>query len=142
MFRPLLLALFLALTACAPIPPSPADIEAKHFQPAAGQAVIYLVRSYPDLAPDAASVMLDDQMMGSTYPGTYARWVVPPGRHEVRGYAGDNGRFVLDVPPDGVYFVQQSVVRGFTGFAQSRFQPLPDGYGRAMVMRSELIGGR
>src|SRR5205085_7352991 len=38
-------------------------------------AAIYVVRSYPDIAPDAATLMLDDQMMGTTFPGTYARWV-------------------------------------------------------------------
>lgn len=130
------------LAACTPLPPSPADIEAKRFEPAPGKAVIYLVRDRPDLSYEAATVLLDDQMMGSTYPGTYLRMIVAPGPHEIRGYAGDNGRFRLDVPPDGVYFVQQSVARTFTGFAQSMFRPLPDGVGRALVMRSELIGGR
>ena len=142
MLRKLLPLVLLALSACAPLPPSPADIEAKQFQPVPGKAVVYVVRGYPDFATEAATLMLDGAVMGSTYPGTYTRWVVQPGRHEIAGFAGDSGRFVLDVPPDGVYFVQQSVVRSFGGFAQSRFQPLPDGYGRAMVMRAELIGAR
>ena len=107
-----------------------------------GKAVIYLVRQMPDLASEPATVMLDNNMMGSTYPGTYFRWVVEPGRHEIRGYAGDAGRFTLDVPPDGLYFVQQSVTRLLSGFAQSFFRPIPDPYGRAIVMRSELVGGR
>jgi hypothetical protein len=68
------------------------------------------------------------------------RLVVAPGRHELRGFAGDNGRFVLDVPPDGVYFVQHSVTK-FFGFAQSQFRPIPDYHGRPAVMHAELIGG-
>ena len=142
MLRAFFLSLSLALAACAPLPPSPADLEAKRFERVPGMAVLYLVREHPDFVSEPASVMLDDRMVGSTYPGTYIRMVVPPGRHELRGFAGDNGRFMLDVPPDGVYFVQQSVTRMFAGPAQSRFRPVPDHYGRAMVMRAELVGGR
>ena len=140
MFRALLLALFLA--ACAPLPPSPQDIEAKRFEAVPGKAVIYLVRQMPDLASDPATIMLDDNMMGSTYPGTYFRWVVEPGRHQIRGYAGDNGSINVDVAPDRMYFIQQSVSRGFHGFAQSFFRPIPEPYGRAAVLRGELAGGR
>jgi hypothetical protein len=143
MFHKLLPALLLVLAAaaCAPLPPSPADIQAKRFEPVPGKAVIYVVRNRPDLSDDAATIMVDDRMVGTTYPGTYLRVVVEPGRHQIRGYAGDNGRFVLDVPPDGVYFVQQSVTKLFTGMAQSQFRPIPDSYGRSAVMHAELIGG-
>lgn len=140
MFRILLLVL--ALAGCAPLPPSPQDIEAKRFEPVPGTAVVYVVRDIHDFSHEASTVMLDDQMMGSTYPGTYFRWVVEPGRHEVRGYAGDNGRITIDVAPGGMYFIQQSVSRLFHGFAQSFFRPIPEGYGRAIVMRGELVGGR
>ena len=142
MFRTLLFAIGLALAAgCAPLPPSPADIEAKRFEPVPGKAVIYLVREYPDITYEVATVMLNDNMMGSTHPGTYFRWVVEPGRYEIRGYAGDNGRFILDAAPDRMYFIQQSVTRTF-GFAQSFFRPVPEPYGRAVALRGELVGGR
>ena len=140
MFRVLMLAL--ALAGCAPLPPSPQDIEAKRFEQAPGKSVIYLFRSEPDFSREVATVMLDDQMMGSTYPGTYFRWVVEPGRHQIRGYAGDNGSIVLNVAPDRTYFVQQSVTLMFHGFAQSMFRPIPEQYGRAGVLRGELTGGR
>ncbi|HYC47284.1 MAG TPA: hypothetical protein VED01_17550 [Burkholderiales bacterium] len=140
LLRTLLLAVF--LSACAPLPPSPADLEAKRFEQVAGKAVIYLVRDYPDFTREVATVMLDDQMMGSTYPGTYFRWVVEPGRHQIRGYAGDNGSITVDVAPDRMYFVQQTVTRFFHGFAQSMFRVIPEPYGRAAVARAELVGGR
>jgi hypothetical protein len=136
------LLLFLLLVAgCAQLPPSPEDLEAKRFEHVPGKAVIYLVRTYPDLSDEVSTVMLNDNMMGSTYPGTYFRWVVEPGRHQIRGYAGDNGSMIIDAPPGGIYFIQQSVTR-FFGFAQSSFHPLPEPYGRAAVLRGELVGGR
>lgn len=140
MFRFLLMAA-LALAGCAPLPPSPQDLEAKRFESAPGKAVIYLVRDYPDISREAASVMLDDNLMGSTYPGTYFRWVVEPGRHQIRGFAGDSGAITLDVGPGAIYYVQQSFNRGF-GFGQSFFRPIPEPFGRGMVMRGELAGGR
>lgn len=141
MFRVLFLLAFV-LTACAPLPPSPEDIQAKRFEPVPGKAVIYLVRDIPDISREAATVMLDDNMMGSTYEGTYFRWVVEPGRHQIRGFAGDAGAMTLDVWPDRIYYVQQSYTRGFTGFGQSFFRHIPEPYGRGAVLRSVLIGGR
>ena len=140
MFRYLLLAL--ALAGCAPLPPSPQDLEAKRFEPAPGKAVIYLVRDLPDISREAASVMLDDNMMGSTYPGTFFRWVVAPGRHQIRGFAGDAGSITLDFAPGAIYYVQQSFTRGFTGFGHSLFRPIAEPYGRSAVIRGELAGGR
>ena len=136
------LLLVLVLTGCAPLPPTPQDIEAKRFELVPGMAVIYLVRDRPDISREAASVMLDDNMMGTTYPGTYFRWVVPPGRHQIRGFAGDAGSMTIDVAADRMYFLQQSYTRGFTGFGQSFFRPIPEPYGRGAVLRAELVGGR
>jgi hypothetical protein len=144
MFRALsvLWLLALALSACAPLPPSPQEIEAKRFEPAPGKAVIYLVREHPDISREVATVMLDDNMMGSTYPGTFFRWVVEPGRHQIRGFAGDPGSMIIDASPDRIYYVQQSYTRGFTGFGQSFFRLIPEPNGRGAVLRGELVGGR
>jgi hypothetical protein len=140
MFTVLLLAL--ALAGCAPLPPTAEDIDAKRFERVPSKAVIYLVREIPDFSREAATVTLDDNMMGTTYAGTYFRWVVEPGRHQIRGYAGDSGSMILDVAADRIYFVQQSVSRSFGGFVRSFFRPIPESYGRAAVLRAELIGGR
>lgn len=137
-----LMLLVLVVASCAPLPPTPQDIEAKRFEPAPGMAVIYLVRDRPDISREASSVILDDSMMGTTYPGTYFRWVVAPGRHQIRGFAGDSGSMTLDVAADRMYFVQQSYTRGFSGFGQSFFRPIPEPYGRGAVLRGELVGGR
>ncbi|MGZ8229401.1 MAG: hypothetical protein ACXW2A_06575, partial [Burkholderiales bacterium] len=66
MFRVVwMLILGLALAACAQLPPSPQEIEAKRFESVPGKAVIYVVRDEPDFADDGATLMLDDQMMGT-----------------------------------------------------------------------------
>jgi hypothetical protein len=140
MFRLLALLAF-AVAGCAPLPPSPQDLEAKRFEPVGGKAVIYVVRLYPDVSREVATLMLDDRMMGSTYPGTYFRWVVEPGRHVIRGYAADAGGITLDVQPGRIYFIEQSVSEFFSGFAQSFFRVVPEPYGRAAVLRSQLVGG-
>jgi len=140
MRRYLLPLLFVILGACAPLPPTPQDIEAKRFETVQGQSVIYVVRPYPDASSQGATLWLDDRVMGSTFPGTYFRWVVPAGRHRIAGYAGDSGNIVLDTAPGAVYFVYQSFGRplGFSG--QSYFQVLDPAAGRSMVMQSSLSG--
>lgn len=140
MYRLFLLLFALALAACAPLPPSPQDIEAKRFEAVPDQSVIYIVRPWPDASSQAATLWLDDRVMGSTYPGTYFRWVVPPGRHRIAGYAQDSGNITLDTAPGRVYFVYQTVGRplGLTG--QSFFQLLDERNGRAAVLQSRWPG--
>src|SRR4051794_19062425 len=74
-----------------------------------GKAVIYVVRSRPDLSYLAAPITLDDRMLGATYAGTYMRLEVEPGRHRLAGAFQDNGAMTLDVQADRIYFVQHKV---------------------------------
>jgi len=74
-----------------------------------GKAVIYVVRTRPDMSYLTAPIMLDDRMIGSTYAGTYYRLEVDPGRHRISGYSADNGAITLDVQADRIYFVQHTV---------------------------------
>jgi hypothetical protein len=139
----ILWVLALVFAGCAQLPPSPQEIEAKRFESAPGKAVIYLVRDDPDFSDVGAAVMLDDRLMGTTYPGTFFRWVVEPGPHQIRGFAGDAGSYSLATGPDSIYFVQQRVARFLpTPSAQSYFQLVPDPHGRAAVLRSVLAGGQ
>jgi hypothetical protein len=74
-----------------------------------GKAVIYIVRTRPDMSYLATPLALDDRMIGATYAGTYFRLEVAPGRHRIAGYAQDNGSIAIDTQPDHVYFVQHTV---------------------------------
>ena len=137
--------LFLLLPAgCVQLPPTPQDIQAKKFESVADKAVIYLVRDHPDFNDAPATVSLDHLGMVTTYPGTYYRWEVAPGARRIAGYAADSGSITLQTEPGKVYFVQQRVTPA-TLFPsrqaqpQSHFYPIPEGNGRAVVMRSQLV---
>lgn len=134
-------ALTAALVACAPLPATPQDMQAKRFEIAPGKAVIYLVRTYLDLSDLPAPVLLDDQQIGATYAGTYFRLEVPPGRHELRGYAADNGSIKIDVQADRIYFIRHSVAGSWRATnPDSVFELMDHVSGRAAVTRA-VSGG-
>ncbi len=139
MWRVLLIALLLA--GCVQLPPSPQDIQAKKFESLPDKAVIYLFRTQPDLTRDGASIMLDDRMLGTTYPGTYFRLELAPGQHRIAGFSGDSGNFEFIVEPGRLYFIEQSVMR-FIGPDRSLFRRVSEDRGRQSVLRSELIETR
>jgi len=127
--------------ACAPLPPSPADLQAKKFEAVPDRAVIYIVRGAPGFYQEGATLTLDDTVTITTYPGTYYRWEVAPGSHRVAGFASDSGNISVNVAQGRIYFVQQWVSFGMLG-PRSRFSEVPQNEGRAVVLQSELIGGR
>lgn len=140
------LVLAAVLSACAtsapdsPWPSGPADVQAKRFETVPDRAVIYVVRVLQDLGNVPATLWLDNQVMGATYMGTYFRWEVGAGRHQISGYGSDNGQITLDVQPGRIYYVQQ-VVRG-GGRAPSPFSTfriLNEAEGRSLVSRAVLI---
>lgn len=100
----------LILSACTSMsPPRSSTAAAPQIESAPGKAVIYIVRTRPDMSYLAAPLALDDRMIGATYAGTYLRLEVPPGRHRITGYAQDNGSITIDTQADRVYFVQHTV---------------------------------
>lgn len=81
-------------------------------------------------------------MQGTTYPGTYLRLELEPGRHRIAGFAGDAGWIDVAVGPGDIRFVQQFVIQPFIGPARSDFRVVDPDYGRQSVLRSELVGAR
>ena len=138
-----LAALIVGVAACAgwQRPPSRGDIDAKRFETVPDKAVIYLFRTQPDLTRDGASIMLDDRMLGTTYPGTYFRLELAPGQHRIAGFSGDSGNFEFIAEPGRLYFIEQSVMR-FIGPDRSLFRRVSEDRGRQSVLRSELIETR
>jgi hypothetical protein len=134
-------AVALVLAACAPLPQTAADVQAKRIESAPGKAVIYLVRTRPDLGPLPTPVKLNDRMLGSTHPGTYFRLEVEPGRHVLTGFAQDNGSITLDVQADRFYFVRHSVSGTWReNSPHSFFRIIPENEGRDAVARGVLAG--
>lgn len=142
MWRVVGLALAFLLAGCFQQPPfSPADIQAKRFEAVPGKAVIYVVRDYPDLTDDQASIYLDDAIMITTYPGTYYRWETQPGVHRISGFAGDSGRISFNTEPGRIYYVLQRLAP-FMRFPISHFYLIAEPQGRAAVGRAVLVGGQ
>lgn len=135
MNRFLLLALLL-LSGCAQLPPMPGDADAKRFEAVPDRAVIYIVRPALD-RHFVAPIMLDDQMMGSTYRGTYMRLVVPGGAHHIAGFAVDNGRISLQAEPGQIYFIQQTTW-GYSSLQGSVFQRVEAQTGRNLVLAGTM----
>jgi hypothetical protein len=138
-----ILALWMVLTVaagCATLPPTPQDVQAKQFEKAPGRAVVYLVRTRPDLSFLPATIMLDGQMIGTTHEGTYFRWELAPGRHRISGYASDNGEITIDVQADRLYFVQQTVLGGpRVRNGWSSFRLINETQGRDAVFRGSRV---
>ena len=131
-----LLPALLFLSGCAQLPPLPGDAAAKRFEAVPDRAVIYVVRPVFD-RNFVAPIMLDDQMMGSTYRGTYMRLVVPGGTHHIAGFAVDNGRISLQAEPGQVYFIQQTTW-GYSSLQGSVFQRVEAQTGRNLVLAGTM----
>jgi hypothetical protein len=136
----LLLAALLAGCA-APLPLTPADVQARRMEaPPPGMGVIYLVRAHPEHNVHPAPLSLGDKQMITTYPGTYYRWEVPPGRHQIMGAFADNGEITVQVEAGRTYYVQQWTDPWIT-YAKSFFQPVSEAQARAIISRGVLVGG-
>lgn len=131
-----LLPALLLLAGCAQLPPPPGDAEAKRFDAVADRAVIYVVR-HPLDRRFVAPIQLNEQMLGSTYAGTYMRLVVPGGKYLISGYAVDIGQIRLDTTPGQIYFVSQSTW-GFDSLQGSIFQRVDAATGQSMVLSGTL----
>ena len=127
----------LALTGCVQMPLTPQDLEARGFRSVPDKSVIYIVRDVLD-NDLAATILLDDKSSITTYPGTYHRWEVEPGRHRLAGFAADSGVIVLNTAPGRIYFVEQKLTP-LMSFAVSRFYLVSEGYARTVVARSVLV---
>jgi len=126
----------LLLAGCAQLPPPSGDAEAKRFETIADRAVIYVVR-HPLDRRFVATIQLDDQMLGSTYHGTFMRLVVPGGQYLISGYGVDSGQVRLNTAPGNIYYVSQSTW-GFDSLQGSIFQQIDAVAGQSMVRSGTL----
>lgn len=139
---PGILASLVLFAACAPMGLSPrSPTAAPQVQGTPGKAVIYVVRSRPDLSYLTATLTLDDQLIGSTHAGTYMRLEVSPGRHRLSGFAQDNGAITLDVRSDRVYFVQHTVSGSWRATnPHSFFRVIDENTARGVMRGAQLVG--
>ena len=135
------LVLLALLAGCASMGPGAQDTQAVRIEGTPGKAVIYLVRTHPDLSYLTAQVTIGDTLIGSTYAGTYYRVEVPAGRHKLSGTVQDNGSLTIDVQADRVYFVQHSVSGSWRATnPHSFFKVIDETRGRAAMVGAERKG--
>jgi hypothetical protein len=126
------------LAGCQQLPLTPQDIQARRFEPVPGQAVIYVVRDYPDFSEIQSTIYLGDKLSLKTYPGTYYRWEVTPGAHRITGHDTDFGTISLVTEPGRIHFVEQQLSYRYD---ISYFMLVDELGGRAAVRRAVLLKG-
>jgi hypothetical protein len=138
--RRTLIALFcLGLVGCAQLPPSPADIQAKRFEPVTDKAVIYVVRQPMD-SHESGWLLLDNHEQITTLPGTYFRWEVEPGVRRIMGVTPGGADAVLNVQSGQIYFLRHTVFgTPRTGPTITALSPVDPQLGRSLVAHSELL---
>jgi hypothetical protein len=135
-----LLLLLLPLAGCVtPPPPSPQEVAAKRFEAVPGKAVIYVFRDAVNFEGVPSPLALDGNPVGSSYGGTFFRFVVEPGQHRLAGMYGDNGAMTITVAAGQIYFVQQTVSL-MVGMVSSTFDAVGADEGRSRVSRYQLTG--
>jgi hypothetical protein len=129
----------LIVAGCVQLPPTPADIEAKRFQPVAHKAVIYVVRQPMD-SQEPGALLLDDGEQVTTMGGTYYRWVVQPGTREIVGLNPASVSLSLRTEPGKIYFVRQTVLGTMRSGPQlASLAPIDERLGRELVSHAQLI---
>jgi hypothetical protein len=137
--RQILLTTLFLVAGCAPLPPDPADAEAKRFESVPDKSVIYVVRTPMD-SWEAGTLALDDNQQVTTYRGTYFRWEVMPGRHHVGGYAGAGGSVNLSTAPGKIYYLQHTVLGSRRSGPMNTFlREIGEQDGRALVAQAQLL---
>ena len=126
-------------SSCVQLPPSPADIQAKRFEPIPDKAVIYVVRQPMD-SREPGGLMLENGEQVTTLRGTYWRWEVAPGRHRIMNFGPGHATLELDTQPGRIYFVRHTVIgTPRTGPLITALAPISEEQGRRLVTSSELI---
>jgi hypothetical protein len=136
------IATIAGLTACAPMAPAPQSAAAPRIESTPGKAVVYIVRTRPDMSYLTAQLVLDDQIIGATFAGTYLRLELTPGRHRISGSGEDNGAMTFDVQPDRVYFIQHTVSGSWRATnPHSFFSVMSEARARAAMARAVPAAG-
>jgi hypothetical protein len=129
------------LSGCAQFGPGATEREAVRIEGTPGAAVIYLVRTNPDVSYLTAPIVVNDRMAGATHAGTYMRLEVPAGRATISGYAGDNGAISLDVQAGRVYFVQHTVAGSWrVTNPHSFFRVIDEARARGALVGASRVG--
>lgn len=139
MRRTFFMALALLGAACAQIPPSPQEIEAKKMEPVPGKSVVYIAQNPFGAYDYAAGLAFDDGTRITTYPRTFYRWVTSPGTHTIRSAEGMlNASITLQVEAGKIYYLEHQVTGTWGSTTDAWLSKIDDNLGRQMVTTSTL----
>jgi hypothetical protein len=121
-----ILASALLCAACASTPEATPerDAEAKRFEPVTRDAVIYVYRDDSWGTGGITTLFANDQLVGSSLPGTYFRIIVLPGRTVLSTMAPDSGRIEVETRGNDVVFVEMRTTGGDSP-PRSHFRRMP-----------------
>jgi hypothetical protein len=120
--------------------PQEMDVAAKHFEPSAGKANIYVTRTSAYRAGDPVILVVDGKFRGSLLPNTYFLFEVDPGTHTVAVLGFGNREVVtLHTEAGQNYFL--AVGMGFP-FPFDWIEPRDEEEGREAVLGSSLAEQR
>ena len=123
---------------CAQLPPAPADVQAKQFQPVPDKAVIYIVRPLVDGNVDGP-LSIPGGMI-ATHPGTYYRWEGPAGLHQITGAGGWSASVTVRTEAGRIYFVEHTATGNTRDGLQSMsLRRIDEERGRTMVLQASLL---
>lgn len=133
---PALLVVFALLAACTATPEAMPDRDAaaKHFEPAARAAVIYLYRA-DSPSKGVSTVWVDGRLVGQSLPATYFRAITRPGRNRINATGADAGHLEIQTREDNVYFVAVHVSGEDEGSSTTVFRSVPPAIGQAAIQR-------
>jgi hypothetical protein len=138
MWRIFLISLLLA--GCVQLPPTQADIQAKRFESVPGKSVIYVVRTPMD-SWEGSPLLLDSGAQITTHRGTYYRWEVTPGTHQVSGMGVAIESVTLTTNAGAIYFLEHTVLgdKDNGGVIFSALKQVNDQNGKELVARAEIL---
>lgn len=137
-----LILLIFFISACAQLPPTPQDIQAKKFEAVPGQAVIYIVRPVVDgrvSGPLSFSGTSDSGMI-STEPGTYYRWETAPGTLRVEAFGASTASVTVQAEAGKIYFIEHTAHGSIrNGLQYQGLRRIDENRGRHMVNAAQLL---
>ena len=115
MWRVLLLAIALAGCASTPQATRERDAEAKRFESRPDAAAIYVYRDAVGPEDDGSNdpvLFVDRRLLGAVLPGTFFRFDVRAGAHELRAASHSQATLKLDARYGELYFVSLTMTAG------------------------------
>ena len=138
MRRALAVLALLLLSACAQLPPTPEDLQAKRFEALPDKAVVYIVRQPMD-STEYGALMMDTGEQITLFPGTYYRWEAPAGQRRLSGFGPWNVLHDLNVEPGRIYFLRYTVDgTPRMGPILAGLTPIGEAEGRKLGQQAEL----